>query len=94
MILSFWSSFFFCQALEVRMGGTHRKVELPAIERNTRSARWRLLLDVAGRGNKNADCLHHGTLCVDSIPYQWHHFQEFGRVLKAPPWVFGEEHLK
>jgi hypothetical protein len=34
------------------------------------------------------------TPCVDSACYRRHHLEKFGRILKPPPGVFLEEHLK
>jgi len=48
----------------------------------------------SNRGDENADCPHEATLRVNSVPYQWHHIQEFRGVLKAPRRVFLQEHPK
>ena len=63
----FRHTIFFCQALEVRLGGAHRQVELGGNRANHSVRQNSLLLDVAGRGDRNADRLHHGTSCVDSV---------------------------
>jgi hypothetical protein len=53
-----------------------------------------LLLDVTGRGDENADRLHHGTPCVDGVSYRRHHLQKFGRRLETPHRVLRKEYLK
>src|SRR6516162_5024421 len=85
---------FFRQALEDRIGVTHRQVELRCNRAHHSFRQMSLLLDVTGRGDENADCLHEATPRVDGIPYQWHHLQEFSRCLETAHRVLREEYLK
>src|SRR4029077_18753133 len=93
LLTLFRLTIFFRQALEDRIGVTHRQVELRCNRAHHSFRHMALLLDVTGRGDNTADLRHHGAPCVDSVPSRRYHLQRFGRRLETPPRVLREEYL-
>ena len=91
---SFRLTIFFCQALKVRLGGAHRQVELGGNRADHSVSQYSLLLDIAGRGDEQADRLPQGTPPVDSIPYHRHQSQKFRRALEASRRIFLQKQLE